>query len=309
MAKLIVIGGPTASGKTSLAIAIALRLNTVVLSADSRQFYREMRIGNARPSKAELTQVQHFFVAARSITEPLTAGSFAEEALVLLEQLFQQHEYIVVAGGSGLYIDALCQGLDEFPAVHAEAKQRVDLLYQSQGLSGLQEALREVDPRYAQEVDLHNARRLMRALEVSFSSGQPYSSFRSQGMTRPFQSLYFQPKLGRVAIPPNRLPARMQPDPEREWLYQRINQRVDLMMEAGLLDEAKALYPYRHLPVLQTVGYQEFWPFFEGEYNLERAVELIKRNSRRYAKRQITWFGRSGKYQAVTSAEELLLKI
>lgn len=308
MHTIIVIGGPTASGKTTLAIEVAKAIGTVILSADSRQFYQEMRIGNARPSEAELAAVPHHFIADRSIHKPLSAGRYAEEALRLLETLFPTYPTIVVAGGSGLYIQALCEGLDEFPATSEAVKKQVAALFDTKGLPGLQAALSIADPAYFAEVDQQNPRRLQRALEVSWQAGQPYSSFRQQGSRRPFATHYFQP--APVATAPKVGPhKRNAVPPEREGLYEKINQRVEQMMAEGLEAEAKSLLAYRHLPVLQTVGYQEFWPYFDGEYDLDTAIELIKRNSRRYAKRQSTWFGKDDQYQAVASVEELLNRL
>lgn len=304
MHTIIVIGGPTASGKTALAIELAKQIGTVILSADSRQFYQEMRIGNARPSEAELAAVPHYFIADRSILTPLSAGRYAEEALSLVETLFYQYPTIVVAGGSGLYIQALCEGLDEFPPISEAVKKQVAALFDTKGLPGLQAALSAADPVYFEEVDQQNPRRLQRALEVSWQAGQPYSSFRQQGSQRPFTTHYFQP--APVATAKAASNKRNAVPPEREGLYGKINRRVEQMMAEGLEAEAKSLLTYRHLPVLQTVGYQEFWPYFDGEYDLDTAIELIKRNSRRYAKRQSTWFGKDDQYQAVGSASELL---
>ncbi len=286
--ELIVIGGATASGKTSLAIAVAERLSTEILSADSRQFYREMRIGNARPTQEELAVVPHHFIADRSLEQPLSAGRYAEEALPLLEVLFQQHQYVVLVGGSGLYLRAVCAGLDEFPQVSDEARTRVQRLLEMRGLPGLQEELFRLDPDYFAVVDQRNGRRLERALRISYTANRPYSSFLGQAPPRPFRCHHVQPKI------------------ERATLYARINERVDRMLEEGLEAEARALSPYRASPVLQTVGYQEWWPYFDGEYDHERAVELIKRNSRRYAKRQGTWFR---DYSAVGGVEEVLALI
>ena len=282
---LIVIGGPTAAGKTDLAIRIARHYQTEILSADSRQFYREMRIGNARPVPEELAAVPHHFIADRSLHKPLSAGRYAEEALQLLEQLFQSHSVMVLVGGSGLYIRALCEGLDEFPPVTEAATVRVRKLHEAEGLVGLQREVERLDPAYYASVDRQNHRRLERALRVTYTAGQPYSSFLGQSHPRPFRCLYFRPEV------------------DRAELYERINLRVDRMLAAGLEAEARMLWPDRGLPVLETVGYQEWWPFFSGEYSLERAVELIKRNSRRYAKRQLTWFR---EYLPVDSASALV---
>lgn len=289
--QLIVIGGPTAAGKTSLAIAVAQHFGTEIISGDSRQFYTEMEIGNARPTEEELSLVKHHFVADRSIQHPLSAGRFAAEALTLLEDLFLRHDQVVLVGGSGLYLRALCAGLDEFPEVTEEARAQVQRIVEEQGLPGLQSKLSELDPKYYASVDQQNGRRLERALKVCLSANKPYSSFLGNRPVRPFSCAYF----------------RMHPP--RELLYERINQRVDLMLKAGLEQEAKALFPFADLPVLQTVGYQEWWPYFKGEYSRDRAIELVKQNSRRYAKRQVTWFGRGDQYTAVGSLEELLSKL
>jgi tRNA dimethylallyltransferase len=285
---LIVVGGPTASGKTSLAIDLARHFSTEIISGDSRQFYREMWIGNARPTGEELAAAPHHFIADRSLREPLTAGRFALEAIERLTGIFSENRIAILVGGSGLYLRALCEGLDEFPEVTEAARAQVQSLFEAQGLSALQQKLAELDPVYFTEVDQQNPRRLIRALEVSMSAGQPYSSFRGQQKPRAFEPIYL----------------RLHPD--RKLLYQRINQRVDQMLVEGLESEAYGLRKYRHLPVLQTVGYQEWWPFFEGEYDRETAVELIKRNSRRYAKRQVTWFGRGGRYQPVKNLADAL---
>ncbi len=283
---LIVLGGPTASGKTALAIKLAQHFGTEIISGDSRQFYQEMKIGNARPTDAELAAARHHFVADRSIHEPLTAGGFEREALARLQTIFEHNDYAVLAGGSGLYLRALCEGLDKFPEVTNAARTQVQNLLEEQGLSGLQLELERLDPVYFAKVDQQNARRLERALQVCYTSGKAYSSFLGKRAKRNFKCIY------------------LRTHPERPLLYNRINQRVDLMLEEGLEAEAQALFPHRNLPVLQTVGYQEWWPFFAGEYTRERAVELVKQNSRRYAKRQVTWFSRGGVYRAVAGVEE-----
>lgn len=283
--KLIVVGGPTASGKTSLAIALAQRYTTDIISGDSRQFYQEMRIGNARPTAEELASAPHHFVADRSLLDPLTAGRFADEAMALLEGQLSDKQVVVLVGGSGLYLRALCEGLDIFPEVTDEARSQVQNTWEEQGLPGLQITLQSLDPDYYATVDVQNPRRLQRALEVCIASGQPYSTFLGNRPSRPFDSIYLTTEV------------------ERPLLYDRINSRVDLMLASGLEDESRSLRNLRHLPALQTVGYQEWWPYFDGEYDRERAVELVKRNSRRYAKRQITWFGRGDLYTPVDSVE------
>lgn len=288
MNTLIVIGGSTASGKTSLAIDVARHFGTEIISGDSRQFYREMRIGNARPDEHELAAVPHHFIADRSLHMPLTAGRFAEEALECLKTIFERNSVAVLAGGSGLYLRALCEGLDEFPEVTDAARAQVQSLFEEQGVVGLQQELARLDADYFGAVDQQNPRRLERALQVCYSSGEAYSSFLGNSPERPFQCYYFR---------------REWPRPE---LYARINHRVDLMLAAGLEEEARSLFPYRNQPVLQTVGYQEWWPCFEGEYSRDRAIALVKQNSRRYAKRQETWFRRGNVYAPVQGAEEVI---
>ncbi len=244
-----------------------------------------MEVGNARPTPTELAAAKHHFVADRSIHNPLTAGGFEREGLICLKSIFEANDYAVLTGGSGLYLRALCEGLDKFPEVTDAARTQVHELLKVQGLSGLQLELKRLDPDYFAVVDRQNPRRLERALQVCYSSGQAYSSFLGKREKRDFKCIY------------------LRTHPDRPLLYDRINGRVELMLKAGLEAEAKALFPYRNLPVLQTVGYQEWWPFFEGEYSRERAIELVKQNSRRYAKRQVTWFGRGGVYQIVDGAE------
>lgn len=286
--QLIVIGGPTASGKTTLAIEVAQRFSTEIISGDSRQFYREMRIGNARPDENELGAVRHHFVADRSLHTPLSAGRFADEALERLETIFQRSDYAVLVGGSGLYLRALCEGLDDFPDVTEAARTQVQNLFEEQGVAGLQQELARLDPDYFGIVDQRNPRRLERALQVCYTAGEPYSSFLGNRPQRPFECRYFR---------------RVWPRPK---LYARINLRVDQMVAAGLEAEARSLFPYRNQPVLQTVGYQEWWPYFEGEYSRDRAIELVKQNSRRYAKRQETWFRKGGVYQPVARAAAII---
>ncbi|NJC24950.1 tRNA (adenosine(37)-N6)-dimethylallyltransferase MiaA [Neolewinella antarctica] len=280
--KLTVVGGPTASGKTTLAIKLAKQYGTEIISADSRQFYTEMKIGNARPTEEELAAVPHHFVADRSILDPLTAGSFAREALQLYHDRFTGAEHLIVVGGSGLYLRALCEGLDEFPDVTDAARSRVQCLWEEKGIAGWQQLLAELDPTTYATVDRANPRRLQRMLEVSLSEGQPYSSYLGKRPARPFDVAYLTTDL------------------PRELLYDRINRRVAQMVAAGLEAEAQSLTVHQDLPALQTVGYREWWPYFRGEYNRARVIELIKQHSRRYAKRQGTWF-RGANYMPVVT--------
>ncbi len=277
--KLIVIGGPTASGKTTLSIELAKYYNCPILSADSRQFYQEMSIGTAKPTAAELMQAQHYFINSRSIHDDYSVGDYERDALALTMDLFKTHEYLILVGGSGLFIDALTIGLNAFPPISDATKGYFKSIYQTEGLTKLQALLKEADPDYYELVDLENPVRILRALEVCKESGNTFTSFRSKTLPpRPFESTYF-------AL-----------DWERSVLYDRINKRVDQMIQWGLLDEAKTLYPHRALNALQTVGYKELFEYLDKKLTLEEAVELIKRNSRRYAKRQMTWFKRSSKY-------------
>lgn len=274
MPQLIVIAGPTASGKTTLAVELAKRLSCPVLSADSRQFYKEMSIGTAKPTFEEQSGVKHYFVDSHSIEEPLTSGKFETEALNILDQVFQTQEYAVLVGGSGMFIDALLYGTDQLPQ-DKSTKDVLNGVYENQGLEPLLKELKAKDPEYYAKVDKQNPVRVIRALEVIRISGKPYSLQRSRlKKKRPFTSQYFV----------------IQHD--REKLYERINKRVDIMMEQGLLDEVKSLVNHRNLQPLNTVGYKELFKFIDGELNLETAVSLIKRNTRRYAKRQLTWFRR-----------------
>lgn len=283
---LIIIGGPTASGKTKVAIDMAKHFNTVILSADSRQFYREMNIGTAKPNAEELEVVTHHFINSMSIQDEYSVGDFEKEAIRLLDDIFSEKNVAVMAGGSGLFIKAVCEGLDEFPDVPAAINQQLAAEFAEGGLTFLQNELKEKDPNYYQEVDLSNHHRLLRALSVCRASGQPFSSFRSKN------------KAQRSFIPIYILLAW-----ERERLYQRINLRVDKMMEMGQLAEARSLIPYKDLNALQTVGYQELFDHFAGKITLEEAVNLIKQNSRRYAKRQMTWFRRDGHWHSFHPSE------
>lgn len=274
---LLSISGPTGIGKTSWAIGLARHFQTEILSSDSRQFYREMRIGTAVPDASELRAAPHHFIGHRSIHQPYSVGDFQEDALDLLRTLFSKHDILILVGGSGLYTDAVTQGLDAFPPVAEGVRKALMARYEANGLEGLQAELQQRDPDYYREVDLQNPHRVIRALEVCLSSGKPFSSFRGKRTPPDF---FRHIPLG-VTGP-------------REVIYDRIEARVDAMMEAGLLEEARGLFPYRHLPALQTVGYQELFGYMEGKWDLETAINEIKKNTRRYAKRQLTWLRKSG---------------
>ncbi len=269
---LLAVVGPTAIGKTSLGILLAKHFRTDIVSADSRQFFKEMEIGTAVPSASELNEATHHFIQHKSIFEPYSVGDFEHEAMELLETLFQTHDIVVMVGGSGLYVDAVVNGLDEFPEVDPKIRVSLDQKLQQGGLESLQNELKDRDPEYYKTVDLDNPHRLIRALEVCIASNKPYSSFLGHNRAeRPFKTLY----VGLEAT--------------RNIVYERINARVDLMMESGLLEEAQKLYPHRTLNALQTVGYKELFEYIDGHCSLEFAVSEIKKNTRRFAKRQLTW--------------------
>ena len=275
MAKLIVITGPTAVGKTSIAIEVARTQRTEIISCDSRQMYREMRIGTAVPTAEELAAVPHHFIGNLSIHNYYNVSMFEQECLQLLGKLFQKYPTVVMTGGSGLYIDAVCKGIDDFPAVDAEIRRTVTGWFDTGGIEYLRRQLKMLDPLHYAKVDLRNHKRIMKAIEVSLQTGKPYSSFlTAQERKRPFD-------IEKIAL-----------ERTREELFERINRRTTQMMEDGLLEEARALYPYRHLNALNTVGYKELFAFMDGQHDLDTAVELIRRNTRRYAKRQMTWFAR-----------------
>lgn len=275
--RLLVVVGPTAVGKTALAIRLAQYFKTEVLSADSRQFYREMTIGTAKPDAAEQQQAVHHFIDSHSIAEEYSAGDFERDALKLLADLFLHHDDVVLVGGSGLFVRALCEGLDNLPKAPIEVREKLNRLLQEEGLEALQKRLQEVDPAYYATADIQNPQRVVRALEVFEATGKPFSSFRQQEfLERPFE-------ICNIGL-----------NMERSELYDRINRRVDHMMDSGLLEEVKSLLPYRNKPALLTVGYAEIFDYLDGQCSLEEAVDRIKQNSRRYAKRQITWFKKHG---------------
>ncbi len=283
---LIVVGGPTASGKTSVAVEMAKHFKTEILSADSRQFYREMQVGTAKPSAEELAAVPHHFINSLNIGQAYSVGDFERDAIGLLEQLFRKKNVLVMAGGSGLYIRAVCDGLDQFPDVPHEVKRGLEDDFEKHGIVFLQKELQQSDPIYYSEMDTSNPHRLLRALAVCRASGQPFSSFRKKNkIARIFEPIYILLEW------------------ERQALYDRINQRVDEMMKNGLLEEAKSLHPFKHLNALQTVGYQELFDHFDGKTTLPEAIEMIKQNTRRYAKRQMTWFRKDEHWQRFSPLE------
>lgn len=278
---LIVIGGPTASGKTALAIRLAQHFGTEILSADSRQFYREMNVGTAKPTAEELAAAPHHFINSLSINELYTVGDFERDALALLSNIFETRNVAIVVGGSGLFIRALCEGLDEFPAISEEVKLNLQADFQANGLPFLQAELQEFDPETASKIDLHNPARLLRALAVCRASGLPYSSFlKKEKAERPFQ------------------PHFLLTDWPRAELYQRIEKRVDSMIADGLENEARQLIPFQNLTALQTVGYSEFFQYFDEKISLPDCIYLIKQHSRNYAKRQLTWFRKEQQWQS-----------
>lgn len=284
--KLIIIGGPTASGKTDCAIQLAQHFGTEILSADSRQFYKEMSIGTAKPQLSDLAKAKHHFIGNLSIHDAYSVGDFERDALAVLETIFETHDTAIMVGGTGLYIRAVCEGLDEFPDVPLSIRDEFEAIFKNEGIEPLQKLLQEVDYEYFTQVDIHNPIRLIRALSVWKASGQPFSSFRSGNkVERNFTPIY-------IAL-----------DLPREVLYDRINRRVDLMMAEGLLEEAKSLYPFKHLNALQTVGYTELFAHFDGEMTLDEAVDKIKQHTRNYAKRQMTWFRKNDFWQRVDPQE------
>ena len=278
---LIIVSGPTAVGKTDVTIDLALKYDCPILSCDSRQIYKELNIGTAKVTKSEQKGVRHHFIDHLSIHEPYSAGRYEEEAITLLDELFTQHRVLILTGGTGLYIQAITEGLDDFPDVEQDIIDKLEDEFQRNGLLALSQNLKERDPEYYEQVDKQNSRRVIRALSIIQQTGQKFSDF----LNRPKKKRNFTP----IKILLNR---------DRQKLYDRINLRVDQMMEKGLLDEVKSLVEHQYLKSLQTVGYQELFSHLDGETDLSTAVELIKRNSRRYAKRQLTWFRRDPEWQS-----------
>ena len=272
---LIVVVGPTGSGKSALAVELAKHYGAPIISTDSRQVYRGLPIGTAQPTVDELAAAKHYFIADREVEDNFNCGRYETEALALLEELFKDNRYVVAVGGSGLYVKALCEGMDSLPEADDAVREMLKSRLESEGIGSLVEELRRLDPKYAEEVDLCNPARVMRALEVCLTTGKPYSEQRSGTVAERWFNIV---KIGT--------------DMPRDVLYERIDRRVDMMVEEGLVEEARAMYPKRALNSLQTVGYREMFDYFDGTISLAEAIELVKRNSRRYAKRQLTWFRR-----------------
>ncbi|HEU5292769.1 MAG TPA: tRNA (adenosine(37)-N6)-dimethylallyltransferase MiaA [Cyclobacteriaceae bacterium] len=272
---LLVIVGPTAVGKTGLALQLAEHFKTEIISADSRQIYKELTIGTAKPTQAELARVPHHFIDSHAIKEDYDANRFGEEALALINRLFERHDYLIVCGGSGLYIKALLEGFDDIPEVADEVRDQLIEDFENKGLLWLQNRMRELDPEHFKTLDQKNPVRLMRALEVKIFTGKSISTFQtSKRKQLPF-------KVVKIGL-----------EVDRAELYKRIDDRMDSMIQLGLFDEAQRLYPYKDQNALQTVGYREIFDYLDGQYDKDEAVRLLKRNSRRYAKRQLTWFKR-----------------
>ncbi len=270
---LINIIGPTAIGKTSLSIKVARHFNTEIISADSRQFFKEMKIGTAVPEKHELEAAPHHFIQHISVEDNYSVGDFERNAIKKLEDLFQSHDLVVMVGGSGLYIKAITEGLDNFPEVDPQIRQNLNKHLEEDGIDWLQQKLFVLDPEYYKSADVQNPHRLIRALEICIETGKPFSSFLDQEKkARHFKTI----SIGLTA--------------DRELIYERINKRVDLMIKNGLVEEARALYSKRELNALNTVGYKELFQYFDGDIDLETAISEIKKNTRRFAKRQLTWF-------------------
>ena len=277
---LIVITGPTAVGKTAISLDIAKHFGIPVINADSRQIYKELRIGTARPSEEEMKEVKHYFVGTLGIAEYYSASLYEQQVLALLDNLFQTHDYALLSGGSMMYIDAVCDGIDDIPTVDDETRETMKRRLKEEGLEALCEELKKLDPEYYEEVDRQNPRRVVHALEICTMTGKTDTSFRKrERRERPFRII----KIG-LTLP-------------REELYNRINARVDKMMAEGLLEEARQMYPQRDLNALNTVGYKELFDYFDGRWPLEEAVERIKGNTRRYARKQLTWYKKDDRFR------------
>lgn len=275
MKRLLVLLGPTGVGKTALSLTLAEQYHSPVISADSRQFFKGLEIGTAAPTAAQLQRVPHYLVGMLDVTDYYSASEFERDALNIISELHQSHDILIATGGSMMYIDALCNGIDDVPTIDEDLRKEVYALYEREGLEPIRAQLKVLDPEFYDQVDLKNYKRVIHALEVCLMTGKPYSSFRTQTKKeRPFEII----KIGLTR--------------DRAELYERINKRVDEMMEGGLLDEAKRFYPQRHLNALNTVGYKELFKYLDGEWSLEFAIEKIKQSTRIYSRKQITWFKR-----------------
>lgn len=280
--------GPTASGKTSLSIELAKSYQTEIISADSRQFYKGMDIGTAKPTVAEMNGIKHHFIDVLEPNQTYSAGQFEKDALTVLDEIFEKNDVAIMVGGSGLYLNAVLFGIDPFPEIPVAVRKNVLQLYNTEGIEKLRDELRKLDPKYYIEVDLDNHRRLMRALEVCYATGQPYSDFtNTEAKERNFNSV-------KIAY-----------HWERETLYKRINERVDSMIEKGLIAECQKLLPYKNQYALDTIGYREVFDFLDGKTSKEETIELIKQNSRRYAKKQMTWFRKDEEIQWFSPAANI----
>ncbi|MDT7830688.1 tRNA (adenosine(37)-N6)-dimethylallyltransferase MiaA [Pricia sp. S334] len=292
---LLSVAGPTAIGKTAMAISLARHFGTEIISSDSRQFYQEMKIGTAVPDSEELQTVTHHFIQHKRIFDSYSVGDFERDALQLLEKLFREHDVVVMVGGSGLYNDAVIKGLDKFPKIDPDIRARLNEEYAEQGIGILQERLEASDPKYFEKVDRSNPHRLIRALEICLGTGKPYSSFLAKPKEpRPFRTI----RLGLKA--------------DRQLVYERINTRVDKMIAEGLVEEVKPLQQFKDLNALQTVGYKELFRYLEGKWTLDFAISEIKKNTRRFAKRQMTWLDKNEDILWVAhdiATDDLLFKI
>jgi tRNA dimethylallyltransferase len=287
---LLTLAGPTAVGKTQVAIEIAKHFNTEIINADSRQVYREMKIGTAVPTLGQLAAVPHYFIGSRSIQEYYNASMFEQDVIALLTRLFVGHDLVIMTGGSGMYMDAVCTGIDDFPAVNALIREKLRSDFQQKGMEWLRSRIKESDPEYYEQVDLNNPKRLLKALEIITMTDRPYSSF----LTRNKKEREF-------SIIPVGL------NVERTVLYCNINQRVDAMIKEGLVSEVEALFPFRHFNALNTVGYKEIFDHLDGKISLEEAIDLIKRHSRQYARRQITWFRKNNDIRWFAAEERMAI--
>jgi tRNA dimethylallyltransferase len=287
---VIIIAGPTAVGKTTVAIAIAQKLKVEIISADSRQCYKELKIGVARPTEDELQKVRHHFIASHSIHEKITAAGFEDYALQKSKDIFNDHDHIVMVGGTGLYLKAFCEGMDEIPGVPELVHNEVISAYQQQGIGWLQEQVKQLDPSFYASGEIKNPQRLMRALEVFKATGQSIMHFRKgEKADRPFDVI----KIG-LELP-------------KEQLHFQVNKRVDQMVEEGLAEEVRSLLPYQHLNALQTVGYRELFDHFNGMISMQDAISQVKQNTRHYAKRQMTWFRKDAEYHWLSPQAETVI--